>query len=584
MEPLTQNNDPIFGIDLGTSFTLAGMFQGDKVDLIPMGAGTTLLPSVIAVDGRNQVHVGEAALKAAAEGADCARAFKRNMGTDFSYSLNGSRYTSTQLSAMLLRHVKQKAEAHWGRSLRRAVISVPAYFNDRQREATVQAGRMADLSVERIINEPTAAAIAYGIRGSAEPRTVLVFDLGGGTFDVSILETFENILEIRSTAGEIFLGGEDFTFRIASNALKAHGIQVEEYESRRPLEFLRLIWQCETAKQALSAQDCVEIPAGPLPAPMKVHREEFEGWCKDLLQKLRGPLMRTLGDAGLRPEGIHEVLLVGGATRMPMVRRFAEDFFGREMGQKVDPDTTVAVGAALQAGLLSHDKALGDVVITDVAPFTIGIEMSKRIGGSFKPGYFSPIIFRNSTLPISREESYCTIEPGQTQMKLEVYQGEARLVTQNLKIGTVDVHGIPHSQGQQNVRVRLTYDANGILQVTATVVATGQVYNQVFTKHVHGLSEKQIQEAIQRIERLKVHPRDLPENLGLLSGASQRLADMPQLQRMALEEAIDRFEAALELQDLRMIQEARSQLEITLSALGAGDAPPDAPDGLPELR
>src|SRR5262249_44610873 len=317
--------------------------------------------------------------------------------------------------------LKEDAEGFLKGPVERAVITVPAYFNDHQRKATIAAGRIAGLQVERIFNEPTAAAIAYGFHESREDKILLIFDLGGGTFDVSVVELFDGALEVRASAGESFLGGEDFTRALAARTLEGHGLPFERTEMDAPKLVSRMIQQCEKAKCQLSRQGTarVRIPsrsgdfAEDSPG-VDVTREQFEKWTQGLLARVEMPIRRALGDAGLKPSDVNEVILVGGATRMPMVINRVGQLLGKPPQRRLNPDQVVAMGAAVQAGLIARAQNLEDLVVTDVAPFTLGVEVSKQFGHEHRAGYFLPIIQRNTTIPVSRVDRVNTLRPNQT--------------------------------------------------------------------------------------------------------------------------------------------------------------------------
>ncbi len=334
--------------------------------------------------------------------------------------------------------------------MQRAVITVPAYFNDRQRKATINAGRIAGLQVERIFNEPTAAALAYGFHEAREDQVLLIFDLGGGTFDVSVVELFEGVLEVRASSGESFLGGEDFTRTLAARVLEMHGQTFERTELDAPQLISRLIQQCEVAKCRLSRQDSavVRLPdrRGEFhdDSPQAtVTRAQFETWTRHILARIELPIRRVLGDARLKREDVGQTLLVGGATRMAMVIDRVTDLLGKPPQRRLNPDEVVARGAAVQAGLIARDESVRDLVVTDVAPFTLGVEVSKRLGHEHRSGYFLPVIERNTTIPVSRVQRLSTLEPNQTAIQVKIYQGEGRRVEDNLFLGEFELAGIP---------------------------------------------------------------------------------------------------------------------------------------------
>ncbi len=447
-----------------------------------------------------------------------------------------------------------------GEPVTEAVITVPAYFHEHQRKATIHAGQIAGLKVERIINEPTAAAIAYGFHELKEEKILLVFDLGGGTFDVSIVELFEGTVEVRASSGDTFLGGEDFTAAMAARVLESHGYVFERAELEHPLLVSRLIQQCEVAKCRLSAQPeaAVRVPDidGDFPpgaAETVVRREQFQTWTKHILERVDLPIRRALGDAGLKVEDVNEVLLVGGATRMPAVVQRLVARFGKEPQHRLNPDEVVALGAAVQAGLIARNEAVNDMVVTDVAPFTLGVEISRELGTERRTGYFLPIIHRNTTIPVSRVKRVSTVMPNQTQVDVKVFQGENRRVENNLPLGSFTVQGIPRGPAGQEVDVRFTYDLNGVLEVEATIVETQKKVSHLITKHARGLSFEQIAKAVEEMQAIKRSPREETANRYLLRRAERIYKELPIQEQTELGRLLDGFEAALEMGEKEVI-------------------------------
>ena len=564
--------DPIIGIDLGTTNSAAAHLSSDGPQIIANALGGRLTPSIVGVDDSGKVLVGAAARELQVLRPDrCAALFKRYMGTDRTFTLGGRTFTPEEMSGLVLRSLKGDAEVHFGVAVTRAVITCPAYFNDRQRKATIAAGRIAGLTVERILNEPTAAAIAYGFHESQTDRTLLIFDLGGGTFDVSVVELFEGALEVRSSAGETALGGEDFTRTLASRILETVGLSFERAEATTPLLVSRLIQQCEIAKCKLSREEStvVRIPdaSGEFDKPkdVTITRAQLEAWVNPILARVELPVRRALGDAKLTRDRIHEVILVGGTTRMPLVIQRVQELFGKSPHRRLNPDEVVALGAAVQAGLVDRDGAVDDLVVTDVAPFTLGIEVSKKYGNDVQDGYFSPVINRNTTIPVSRVERYSTMSPNQTVIKARIYQGEARKVSENLLLGEFEVTGIPHGPAGQEVDIRFSYDLNGVLEVEATVVATKRKITHVIARHAKGLSEEQIRRAVRDMEKLKTHPREESVNRFLFARAERVFKELPADLRRSLSDLLDGFESSLESREPEALERHRQALEIFLS-------------------
>lgn len=559
----------IIGIDLGTTNSLAAWLSPEGPKLIPNALGEVLTPSVVGVDRDGKIIVGRAAREYQVLQPDrVSAAFKRNMGAEWTTDLAGHTLGAVELSSLILKSLKADAEAHLQQPVGEAVITVPAYFNELQRKATMRAGKLAGLEVKRILNEPTAAAIAYGVHETDDEQVVVIYDLGGGTFDVSVLERFEGTLEIRASAGEIFLGGEDFTNSLMARVLESQGLIFERVEIEQPLLISRLRRECELAKRQLSRgqEATVRIPGkqGDLsdttPAVI-VQPADFERWTEHILSRTEAPLRRALGDARLKRQDVHEVILVGGATRMRAVRERLARMFEKEPRCALNPDEVVALGAAIQAGLLANDASLEDLVVTDVAPFTLGIEVNHEIGGEKKDGYFLPIINRNTTIPVSRNRTVSTTTANQTSVTVKLYQGESRRVEGNLCLGEFDVTGIQRGPAGQEVDIRFTYDSNGVLEVEATVLATRKKTSYVVTRYAKGLSDAEIAKAVEQMKSLKTHPRDESVNRHLLRWAERVYRELPLQERQVLDNLLHGFEEALELHDTGSIAAHRTALQ-----------------------
>lgn len=563
----------IVGIDLGTTNSAVGWVSDDGPRLIPNALGETLTPSVVGIDDESRVLIGKAAKELQVVHPErCAALFKRRMGTDWKVKLSGRTYTPEELSGLVLRSLKHDAEAHFGGPVERAVISVPAYFNEHQRKATLNAGRIAGLAVERIINEPTAAALAYGHLDRETERVLLVFDLGGGTFDVSVVDVMEGALEVRSSSGDGFLGGEDFTAAMAARILERKGLTFERAEVRMPLLVGRLIQQCERAKRELAMADqaTIRVPDknGEFSDPNDVEtvsREEFDRWTEGILARVELPLRRALADAGLKRSDIDQVILVGGATRMRSVVERVESIFSKPAQRGINPDEVVALGAAIQAGLIAKAASCEDLVVTDVAPFSLGIEISKHFGHEYRAGYYLPIISRNTTIPVSKVSQISTIQPNQTEIQIKIYQGESRRVEENVLLGKFTVKGVPRGPSGQGVEIRFTYDLNGVLEVEATISATQQKITHIIASHAKGLTPEEIARAVRTMQALKTHPREEAENRWLLNRAERLFAELGPGDRLTLTDLLDGFESSLELGEKDAIEQFRRELAQFLS-------------------
>lgn len=567
---------PLIGIDLGTTNSLCAIFDQGVPTLIPNAHGQFLTPSIVGVSTSGEVLVGAAAAELRLlEPARCAATFKRWMGTAKQVNLGGKLFTAPELSSLVLQSLRRDAEARLGGKVTQAVITVPAYFNDQQRKATQLAGQLAGLDVRRIVNEPTAAALTYGFHQRSAEQKLLVIDLGGGTFDVTLMEIFEGTLEILATAGESHLGGEDFTDRLLAWVLRTQGLALETAELRSPLQVARLRQECELAKRQLGAvASCaVRLPnargefSSRQPS-IEISFAAFRESATPLLERLRGPILHVLRDSRHSPEQLDEVILVGGATRMPLVREFVRELLGREPRTDWNPDEVVAQGAAVQAALIADDAAVNDLVMTDVCPFTLGVETAKEMGGDYREGYFLPIIHRNTTIPVSRVQTVQTLYPHQEMVLLKVYQGESRLVKDNLLLGELQVSGIPRGPAGQEVCIRFTYDLNGILEVEALVPATERKFVTVLAGQAGHLSPAEIAVAVAKMQALKFYPRDDERHRRLLLFATRMVAEVPPQDRATLDLVVDQFERAMRGGDRERFDQARLALVEILRDLG----------------
>lgn len=565
----------IVGIDLGTTNSLVAWLSPNGPELIPNSLGDLLTPSAVGIDHDGRLLIGRPAKELQVVSPDrCATVFKRLMGTDRKVSVADRMFRAEELSSLVLKALKEDAEKHLGQEVTEAVITVPAYFSDLQRKATIHAGQLAGFQVRRIINEPTAAAIAYGLHELKKERVALVFDLGGGTFDVSILDQFESTLEIRASAGEIFLGGEDFTRTLASQILTSRGMNFEHTETRHPKLISRLIHECEKAKRKLTSGGEAEVrfpdvngETSDSSETLRVSREEFLSWTESLLSKTRLPLQRAMSDAGLTRAQINDVILVGGATRMPQIPGMLREIFGREPLCQLDPDHVVALGAAVQGGLVHLDSAVSEMVVTDICPFTLGVEVAKDIAGNMRDGYFNPLISRNTTIPVSRVESFQTVQANQTCVKVRVFQGESRRVEENLFLAEFELKGIPRGPAGQVITIRFTYDLNGILEVEAAAEGSERKASCVITRHAQNLTPEELRKAIERLQELKADPREDQVNRHLLKWADRVYRELTGDTRRYLEMLITGFEEVLELQDPSAIESHRSTLEMFLKSV-----------------
>ena len=402
-----------------------------------------------------------------------------------------------------------------------------------------------------------------------------MIDLGGGTFDVTLMDVFEGTLEIVSTAGESFLGGEDFTERLMAGLLQKQGMQLEFAELREPHRVSRLRQQCEAAKQQLSGADSVQVKMPDADGriaddaiTVNISKSAYTKLVQPLVDRLKAPVAKALRDGRASSEELAEVILVGGATRMPVVHDFVREYLHKEPLCRFNPDEVVALGAAVQAALIADDQAVDDLVMTDVCPYTLGVDTSKDFGPEIKSGYFTPIIHRNTTIPVSREQMFSTVAANQREVKVVVYQGEHRRVEKNLKIGELTVTGIPPGPAGKQVFIRFTYDLNGILEVEAYVPESPKKFRAVLTHNASSLSKTELEEAVRKLQALKYYPREDMEMQRLLRYCERLVGEVSPYQRPQLEAAIDSFEAAMGSGDKETVEYAQNGLLQTLSMLG----------------
>lgn len=547
----------IVGIDLGTTNCLVSVFRNGVTELIPNSLGHVLTPSAVSIDADGLLVVGLAAReRAISHPGSAQQSFKRWMGSDHRVRLGERQFRAEELSALVLKALKADAEAYLGEPVTEAVITVPAYFNEAQRRATKQAGELAGLTVERLLNEPTAAGLAYGLQERGEDTTFLVFDLGGGTFDVSVLEYFQGVVQVHASAGDTNLGGEDFVKVLLEWFVDA----APGMSARDRIAILQdgAHWRtAEQAKRDLSEREStsMSVTASDATYSVQLTRSEYERRCEPLLQRLRGPIERALLDARLDAGTLSEVVMVGGASRMPMVRQMVTRLFSRLPLRTINPDETVARGAAIQAALKARDAALDDIVLTDVMPYSLGIVISEQVGEHWFRDKFSPIIERNSPVPVSRVRPYGATAGGAVDLELDLRQGESPVGSENLKLGTLSVRIPFNVRGTVAVNVRFSYDANGLLEVEAELPSTGEKVRTVIQRGTHEMTNEEIEASLAALKLLKVHPRDDQENHYLIQRAKRLYSSLLGDERTHIGQALMQFEVVLDGQDERVIRQ-----------------------------
>lgn len=555
-------NSPLIGIDLGTTNSLIAVWEEGEAKLIPNVLDEYLTPSVVSVDDDGQILIGQAAKSRLITHPDRTfSAFKRFMGSQKTFKVNDFNFTPPELSALILKSLKKDAETYLKQDIKDVVISVPAYFSNEQRNETRFAAELAGLNVVRLINEPTAAALAYGLDHDDEEETIIVFDLGGGTFDVTLLDIEIPLIEIHASTGDNYLGGEDFTTAIMQYALKEWGITPTDLTVQ---EQSKLYGAAELFKCNYSIkQHNLEWEWREKSYSLVITEEFLNKIYHDLLLRIRQPLEKSLRDAKKSASDIDKIILVGGATKSTIIQQLVSKLFKKLPFRHLDPDTVVALGAATQAANRARDEAIEELILTDVSPYTLGIAVNNPSSNDL---LFQPIIERNTVIPASRLKPFSAMSIGQKSINVEVYQGDRPFVKDNILIDKFDVK-LPQNDAIVQFEIRFSYDINGLLEVDVLFNDEDANYNHMIDRSPIGLTVEQKAESHERLRHLKIHPRETLANRTLMARLDEAFAKSSGFEREMIYEWIQKFLEVLNIQDDSKITKTRKEINGLLDNL-----------------
>ncbi|MCM1541911.1 MAG: Hsp70 family protein [Blautia sp.] len=548
----------MIGIDLGTTNSLVCVWEESGVRILKNRFGDSMTPSIVSFDGDGTVYVGKTAKERLVTHPEVTfREFKREMGTETRYTAFGHVYTPEELSALVLKQLKEDAESELGYPVEEAVISVPAYFNDRQRAATRNAGLLAGLKVDRLINEPSSAALSYHIEHYNEEEMFIVFDFGGGTLDVSLVDSFDNIIEIRTIAGNNKLGGKDFNALIAYDFCEKNGLSWDAL-SRRTQEIL--LREAEKTKMKLTDAEAalMQVRIEEKEYSYELDNQRLIDFSGELFVEIQKVLTRLMNDGMVTVGNISRVIMVGGSSKMPVVRQFVSRLFQGKISEGGNPDEIVCEGTGILCGIRQRKEGIRDIVLSDICPFTLGVKITNDI--------MSPIIMKNQTLPCSCVRPYTTVDDYQNKINFQIYQGENRTASRNLLLMSIMLIIPAKPKGQVNFNVRFSYDINGIFDIDIDCLESGEHVHRELSSSGR-MSEEEIRERKAALEGMKTHPRDMERNKYLLEQANALYVECNQDQQKFLSDAMAHFEKALDSQSAIAVEKAYRSFTVQLSML-----------------